>query len=326
MPEAEFPDRRMRRNRYQPAMRQLIRETKLSKDDLIQPIFVKESLDKPEAIETLPGQKKQTVSSACEEIQRCEESGLPGVIIFGVPERKDAKGTSAAAEAGVVQKTIRRAREHTNDILLVADVCLCQYTDHGHCGLLAGKEVDNDATIERLADISLSLAAAGADVIAPSDMMDGRVQKIRKTLDENDFHKISILSYAVKYASAFYGPFRGAAESAPGFGDRSSYQMDPANAREALEEARLDAREGADWLMVKPALPYLDIISRIGDNFSLPLAAYCVSGEYTMIETAGREGLIERIPAILETLTSIKRAGADAILTYWAREVAEEID
>ncbi len=325
MTEAEFPDRRLRRNRYKPAMRRLVRETNLSKDDLIQPIFVKESLDEPVEIETLPGQKQHTVDSAVEEIHRCEAAGLPGVIIFGIPAQKDATGSSAAFEDGIVQKTIRKAQKQTGDILLIADVCLCQYTDHGHCGILAGKEVNNDATIDRLAEISLSLADAGADVIAPSDMMDGRVQKIRKTLDKNNFLRVSILSYAVKYASSFYGPFRGAAESAPGFGDRSSYQMDPANGREALCEASQEAKEGADWLMVKPALPYLDIISRLRNNFHLPLAAYCVSGEYTIIETAARKELIERTPAIIETLTSIKRAGADAILTYWAREVAEEI-
>jgi porphobilinogen synthase len=319
----EFPDRRVRRNRYEPAMRRLIRETRLTVDDLIQPLFVKAGLKEPESIDSMPGLKQHTVESLVETIQRCEELGLPGVILFGVPEEKDAEGTHASRAGGIVQRALREAKKHTDDILLIADVCLCEYTTHGHCGIVDDGEIVNDETLERLQDVSLSLAKAGADVIAPSDMMDGRVQAIRHTLDGNDFQRVPIMSYAVKYHSAYYGPFRDAAESSPEFGDRRTYQMDPANRREAQLESDLDVREGADWLMVKPALPYLDIIRDVDENYDLPLAAYCVSGEFSMVESAAADGRLDRRSTILETLTSVKRAGADAILTYWSKEVAE---
>jgi porphobilinogen synthase len=303
----------------------MVRETRLAPDDLIQPLFVKAGLKEPEPIESMPGMNQHTVDSLVDEIQACEEAGLPAVILFGVPEEKDATGSSASRAGGIVQRALREARKKTDEILLIADVCLCEYTDHGHCGVVEDGQIVNDETLDRLQDVSLSLAKAGADVIAPSDMMDGRVGAIRSVLDEHDFQRVPIMSYAVKYHSAFYGPFRDAAESSPGFGDRRTYQMDPANRREAHQEAELDVAEGTDWLMVKPALPYLDVVRDIDEGFNLPLAAYCVSGEYGMIESAVEDGRLNRKDAVLETLTSIKRAGADVILTYWAREVAEEL-
>ncbi len=318
----QFPDRRIRRNRYEPAMRRMVRETRLTTDDVIQPLFVKAGLDEPESIESMPGMKQHTVNSLAREIQRCEEIGLPGVILFGVPEQKDARGRSASRTEGIVQRALREAREYTSEIQLITDVCLCEYTDHGHCGVVEGRKILNDETLDRLQDVSLSLAEAGADVIAPSDMMDGRVQAIRRVLDEHDYHRVPVMSYAVKYHSAFYGPFRDAAESSPDFGDRRTYQMDPSNRTEALREAELDVKEGSDWLMVKPALPFLDIVREIDQNFNLPLATYCVSGEFGMIESAVADGRLKRKDAVLESLTSIKRAGADVVLTYWARDVA----
>lgn len=326
MTDSSFPDRRMRRNRYEPAMRRMVSETHLTADDLIQPLFVKEGLDQPEPIESMPGQSQHTVDSLVEEIQRCEEAGLPAVILFGVPEKKDSEGTSASKAGGIMQRALRRARNQVDDLLLIADVCLCEYTDHGHCGVVHEGEVVNDETLRRLQDVATSVAGAGADVIAPSDMMDGRIEAIRTALDEEGHQRVPIMSYAVKYHSAFYGPFRDAAESAPGFGDRRSYQMDPANRREAQLEARMDVDEGADWLMVKPALPYLDVIRDINENFDLPLAAYCVSGELGMVESAAAEGKLDRSEAIRESLVGIKRAGASVILTYWAREVAESLE
>lgn len=317
-----FPVQRIRRNRYESAMRRMIRETHLTPDDLIQPLFVKAGLDRPEPIESMPGLLQHTVDSLTEEIKRCEEVGLPGVILFGVPAEKDPVGSSASREEGIVQRAVRQARKQTENILLIADVCLCEYTDHGHCGVVEDGKVLNDQTLERLQDVSLSLVRAGADVIAPSDMMDGRVQAIRSVLDDHDFQRVPIMSYAVKYHSSFYGPFREAAESSPEFGDRRTYQMDPPNRREARIESELDVREGADWLMVKPALPYLDVIRDVDENFELPLAAYCVSGEFGMIEAAAEMDRLDRRGTILEALTGIRRAGADVILTYWAREVA----
>jgi porphobilinogen synthase len=303
-------------------LRHHVRRTQLGVEDLIQPLFVKADLKQPREIESMPGQYQHTVDSAVETIQECEELGVPGVILFGVPDRKDPRGEGASRPGGIIQKTLREARSRTEDILLIADICLCEYTDHGHCGIVEEGEVVNDPTLERLVDAALSVVKAGADLVAPSDMMDGRVGAIRSALDDQDFPEIPIMSYAVKYHSAFYGPFRDAAESSPEFGDRRTYQMDPPNRREAREEAREDIREGTDWLMVKPALPYLDILRDLREEFDLPLAAYCVSGEYGMIEAAARQGRLDRKSAVLESLTSIKRAGADAILTYWAREVA----
>lgn len=323
MSEAEFPERRMRRNRYEPAMRRLVRETRLSVDDLIQPLFVKEGLDEPEPIDTMPGQYQHTIDSLVETAQRVEEKGIPGVILFGVPEDKDGVGSQASHDGGIIQRAFQELKKNTNDLLLIGDVCLCEYTDHGHCGIIEDREVSNDPTLERLAETALSQVEAGANVVAPSDMMDGRIGVIRETLDDHGYEDIPIMSYAVKYASSFYGPFRDAAESPPQFGDRRSYQMDPPNRREALAEARLDVAEGADWLMVKPALPYLDILRDVKNEFDLPIAAYCVSGEFSMIEAGAEKGWIDRKNVILESLTSIKRAGASAILTYWAEEVAD---
>jgi porphobilinogen synthase len=322
---AEFPARRMRRNRYESAMRRMLRETRLTPDDFIQPLFVKAGINEPEPIETMPGMKKHTVSTLVEEIKRCEEAGLPGVILFGVPEQKDAEGHSASYEDGIVQRALRAARDEVEEILLIADVCLCEYTDHGHCGIVEDGSIVNDATLDRLRKVSRSVVEAGADVVAPSDMMDGRIGAIREELDQNGFQRVPIMSYAVKYHSAFYGPFRDAAESAPDFGDRRTYQMDPANRQEGHLEAQLDAGEGADWLMVKPALPYLDVLRDLDEEHDLPLAAYCVSGEFGMIESAAEDGRLDRRAAVLETLTSIKRAGADVILTYWAQEAADWI-
>lgn len=323
MSDAEFPQRRMRRNRYEPAMRRLVRETRLAVDDLIQPLFVKEGLDEPEPIDTMPGQYQHTLDSLVETAQRLEEKGIPGLILFGVPEDKDPVGSQASHDGGIIQEAFQRLKKETEDILLIGDVCLCEYTDHGHCGILEDREVANDPTLDRLAETALSQVNAGADVVAPSDMMDGRVGVIRQRLDEADHSDVPIMSYAVKYASNFYGPFRDAGESAPEFGDRRSYQMDPPNRREAIEEARLDVQEGTDWLMVKPALPYLDILRDVKNEFDRPIAAYCVSGEFSMIEAGAKKGWIDRKNVILESLTSIKRAGASAILTYWAEEVAD---
>lgn len=323
MSGSEFPARRMRRNRYKPAMRELIREHRLHAADLIQPLFVKEGIDEPQPIGTMPGQVQHTLDSLVEAGQRLEEKGLPALILFGVPEEKDDRGTEASHPAGIVQQGLQKLSETTDDLLLIADTCLCEYTDHGHCGMLEDQEVANDPTLERLVETAISQARAGADVVAPSDMMDGRVGAIREGLDQEGLKEIPIMSYAVKYASNFYGPFRDAAESPPQFGDRRSYQMDPPNRREAFEEARLDVQEGTDWLMVKPALPYLDILRDVRNEFDLPLAAYCVSGEFSMIEAASEKGWVDRKSVILESLTSIKRAGADAIFTYWAEEVVD---
>lgn len=324
----ETPDltRRMRRNRYQPAIRELARETRLHRSDFIQPLFVKEGLDEPEPIETMPGQVQHTLESLEQAVVRLEEKQIPAILLFGVPEEKDEVGTQASDHQGIIQRAFQRLDQVTDDILLIGDVCLCEYTDHGHCGILDHREVANDPTLDRLVETAVSQVRAGADVVAPSDMMDGRVAAIRAGLDDEGFHQVPIISYAVKYASNFYGPFRDAAESPPQFGDRRSYQMDPANRCEAFEEARLDVEEGADWLMVKPALPYLDILRDMRNQFDRPLSAYCVSGEYSMIEASAQKGWIDRKSVILETLTSIKRAGASAIFTYWAEEVVDWID
>ncbi|MFB6356284.1 MAG: porphobilinogen synthase [bacterium] len=323
MSSNEFPTRRMRRNRYYPTMRRMISEHDLSVDDLIQPLFVKENIDEPEPIPTMPGHVQHTLESIVEAVKKCEKRGIPAVILFGVPEEKDEVGTEASHEHGIIQEAFRRLEGEVDEILLIGDVCLCEYTDHGHCGILRDREVDNDATLERLVETAISQVEAGADVVAPSDMMDGRVQAIRDGLDEAGHHEIPIMSYAVKYASSFYGPFREAAESPPQFGDRRSYQMDPPNRREAIREARLDVKEGADWLMVKPALPYLDIVRDVREEFELPLAAYCVSGEFSMVEAAAQREWVNRKNVVLESLTGMKRAGADVILTYWAKNVAE---
>jgi porphobilinogen synthase len=320
-----FPERRMRRLRRTPALRRLVAEARVSIDDLVAPLFVKEGIDAPEPVASMPGVVQHTQESLRKEVRALADLGVPAVILFGVPARKDANGSGADAPDGVVQVALRNLRDEVGDsVVLMADDCLDEYTDHGHCGLLTDAgEVDNDATLERYAEIAVAQADAGADVIAPSGMMDGQVGAIRDALDQSTHTDIAIMAYAVKYASALYGPFRDAAECAPQFGDRRGYQMDPANAREALDEAALDVAEGADILMVKPAVPYLDVVRALRDVFDLPIAAYHVSGEYAMLKAAAERGWIDGDAIATETLTAIKRAGADFVLTYLAREIAE---
>ncbi len=301
----------------------MIRETRLSSSQMIYPLFIMPGKGKKEAISSMPGVYRISVDQLKKEARACMDVGINSVILFGLPEKKDAVGSGAYAKNGIVQRAIQELKNQAPEMNVVTDVCLCEYTDHGHCGCLVGHEVDNDATLELLAKTALSHARAGADMVAPSDMMDGRISEIRSTLDENDFHMVPIMSYAVKYASAFYGPFRDAADCAPQFGDRRSYQMDPANSREALREATLDVEEGADILMVKPAVAYLDIISRLRDEFDLPIAAYHVSGEYAMIKAAAGKGWIDGERVMAETLLSIRRAGADILITYFARDMAK---
>lgn len=317
-----FPEYRPRRMRQNKTLRAMIRETRLSADQLIYPLFIMPGKGKREAIPSMPGIDRISVDQLKKEAQECMKLGINSLLLFGLPEKKDAMGSGAHAQDGIVQRAIRELKNAVPEMNVITDVCLCEYTDHGHCGCLIGNEVDNDTTLELLAKTALSHAQAGADIVAPSDMMDGRVSEIRAALDENDFHMIPIMSYAVKYASAFYGPFRDAADCAPQFGDRRSYQMDPANTREAMREATLDVEEGADILMVKPAVPYLDIISRLHDEFDLPVAAYHVSGEYAMIKAAAEKGWIDGDKIMAETLLSIRRAGADIIITYGAKDMA----
>jgi len=317
-----FPEYRPRRLRKNESMRALIRETQLSPAQFVYPVFIAPGKNKREAISSMPGVYRLSVDQLKKEAQECMELGVNSMILFGLPEKKDAMGSGAHAKDGIIQRAIRELKNKAPDLNIITDVCLCEYTDHGHCGCLIGDTVDNDSTLEILAKTALSHAQAGADMVAPSDMMDGRVSEIRASLDEHNFDMIPIMSYAVKYASAFYGPFRDAADCAPQFGDRRSYQMDPANAREALREATLDVDEGADILMVKPAVAYLDIISRLKDEFDLPIAAYHVSGEYAMIKAAAEKGWIDGDKVMAETLLSIKRAGADIILTYFAKDMA----
>ncbi len=323
-----FPIVRPRRLRATPALRALVRETRLSPRDLVLPLFFNAALREPRPVRTMPGVSQLPVGAAADAAREAVRRGLGGVILFGLPETKDAKGSSALDEAGPVPRAVAAMKAAAPDLVVMTDVCVDEYTDHGHCGLLRKRkdgelEVDNDATLEVLASMALVHARAGADVVAPSDMMDGRVGRIRRALDESAFEETCVLSYAVKYASSFYGPFREAADCAPKFGDRASYQMDPGNAREALREARLDEDEGADMLMVKPALAYLDVIRAVRDASTLPLFAYNVSGEYSMVRAAGDAGMVDYARAFMEVLTSIKRAGADGILTYHAIEAAE---
>ncbi|MDD3618283.1 MAG: porphobilinogen synthase [Desulfobulbaceae bacterium] len=316
-----FPEYRPRRMRQNETLRALIRETRLVPEQMIYPLFVMPGKGKREPIPSMPGINRISVDQLGKEAKECLAAGIGSVILFGLPEKKDPMGSGAHAKDGIVQRAIRELKNKAPQLNVVTDVCLCEYTDHGHCGCLIGNNVDNDTTLELLARTALSHAQAGADMVAPSDMMDGRVAEIRSALDENDYHMIPIMSYAVKYASAFYGPFRDAADCAPQFGDRRSYQMDPANSREALREATLDVEEGADILMVKPAVAYLDIISRLHDEFDLPIAAYHVSGEYAMIKAAAEKGWIDGDRVMAETLLSIRRAGADIILTYFAKDM-----
>lgn len=318
-----FPEYRPRRLRKNESLRALIRETQLNPAQFVYPVFIAPGKNKREEISSMPGVFRLSVDQLAKEAKECMELGVNSMILFGLPEKKDAMGSGAHAKDGIIQRGIKELKNKAPELTIMTDVCLCEYTDHGHCGCLIGDTVDNDATLEILAKTALSHAQAGADMVAPSDMMDGRVAEIRAVLDENNFDMIPIMSYAVKYASAFYGPFRDAADCAPQFGDRKSYQMDPANVREALREATLDVDEGADILMVKPAVAYLDIISRLKDEFDLPIAAYHVSGEYAMIKAAAEKGWIDGDKVMAETLLSIKRAGADIILTYFAKDMAK---
>src|SRR5580704_16358329 len=317
-----FPTTRPRRLRRSEAIRSLARETRLSTDGLIYPMFVCPGKNVRNAIASMPGVAQQSVDTFLEECREVEQLGIPGIILFGIPEKKDALGSEAYAADGVVQRAIEAVRRANLNLLVMTDVCLCEYTDHGHCGIVENGEVKNDATLDLLAAEALSHARAGADIIAPSDMMDGRVGAIRKALDGAGFQDLAIMSYAAKYCSGFYGPFREAAESEPKFGDRRSYQMDPANAREALREVTLDLEEGADMIMVKPALAYLDIIRQVRDRFQVPVGAYNVSGEFAMVKAAAANGWIDEKRIALEILTGIQRAGASIVLTYHAKDVA----
>jgi porphobilinogen synthase len=317
-----FPIHRPRRLRRSPMMRDLVRETRVGAEDVIYPLFVQEVAPQPEPIEAMPGQQRHTIDSLKREVEAAAADGVAAVLLFGIPADKDPEGSGAYAEQGIVQRAMRALKDEGFPVLVIGDVCLCEYTSHGHCGRIADGDVVNDPSLELLARTAVSQARAGADVVAPSDMMDGRVGAIRRALDEAGFDQVAILSYAAKYASAFYGPFREAAGSAPQFGDRRSYQMDPANVREALREVDLDLQEGADMVMVKPALAYLDVIRAVRQTTEVPLAAYNVSGEYAMVEFAARAGVLDRERIVAEVLLSIKRAGADLILTYHAREAA----
>jgi len=320
-----FPDYRPRRLRQNDAFRRMIRETKLSVDDLILPLFAINGKGVKNPIDSMPGHYQLSMDNLVKTASKAYELGIPAVMLFGIPEKKDPLATGAYDKNGIVQIATRALKDKLPDLAVITDVCLCQYTDHGHCGVVEGNIIDNDASLDLLAKTALSHARAGADMVAPSDMMDGRVAEIRNILDENDLINVPILSYAAKYCSAFYGPFRDAAHSAPKFGDRRTYQMDPANALEAVREATLDIEEGADIIMVKPALPYLDIIRLIREEIDLPLAAYNVSGEFAMVKAAEKMGWVDGKRVMMETLIAIKRAGADMILTYFALEAAEEL-
>ncbi len=320
-----FPNTRMRRLRRNETLRSMVREHRLAREDLILPLFVVEGSGVREPVVSMPGVHRFSVDQVVLEAKRVADLGIPGVILFGIPQAKDGRGSGADESNGIVQKASRAIVDAVPTLCVITDVCLCEYTDHGHCGLLDGEEVDNDSSVDRLAATAVSHAQAGASIVAPSDMMDGRVAAIRRALDENGFPDVAILAYAAKYSSAFYGPFRDAAESTPEFGDRRGYQMDPPNRREAMREMRLDLEEGADMLMVKPALPYLDILADARREFEVPLAAYHVSGEYSMIKAAGERGWIDAERAMEEAVISIKRAGADLILTYAAADLAEKL-
>lgn len=317
-----FPAQRPRRLRRNEPLRGLVRETRLSPAGFIYPMFVCPGGKVRKEVGSMPGVHQQSADRIVEEAREVEQLGIPAVILFGLPERKDPRGESSLAADGVVQRAIGAIRAAKLKLLVLTDVCLCEYTDHGHCGVIEKGEVANDATLKILAEQALSHARAGADVVAPSDMMDGRVRAIREALDEHSFQGVAILSYAAKYCSGFYGPFREAADSAPQFGDRRSYQMDPANAREALKEVRLDLEEGADMVMVKPALPYLDVIHGVREKFDVAVGAYNVSGEYAMVKAAVRNGWLEEQRVVLEILTGIQRAGADFVVTYHAKDAA----
>jgi porphobilinogen synthase len=321
----KFPEYRPRRLRKNEIFRGMIRETHLKPEDFILPLFVCPGKSVRKAISSMPGNFQLSIDQVVEEVKEAKSLGIPGVILFGIPEKKDEMGSEGYAEDGIVQRAIRFIKEKVDGILVMTDVCLCEYTSHGHCGVVKDQYVVNDLSVELLARQALSHAKAGADMVAPSDMMDGRVGAIRKALDGNGFHDTPIMAYAAKYASSFYGPFREAAESPPQFGDRKSYQMDPANGDEALREVRLDLEEGADIVMVKPALPYLDIIYRVKEAFNVPVAAYNVSGEFALVKAAAQQGWVDGELVMMEVLTSIKRAGADIILTYFAKDAARRL-
>jgi porphobilinogen synthase len=318
-----FPQTRLRRLRRTPALRDLVRETDLAAARLVLPLFVASRVNEREPIESMPGVARLSIGQAVADAGEAHARGIPGVLLFGIPDHKDAEGSGAWDDEGIVQLATRAIKEAHPELLVITDVCLCEYTDHGHCGVLRPDgEVDNDASLELLARTAVSQARAGADIVAPSDMMDGRVGAIRSELDSEGLGDVPIVAYSAKFASAFYGPFREAADSTPAFGDRRGYQMDPGNGEEALREIALDVEEGADVVMVKPALPYLDVISRAKERFGLPVAAYQVSGEYAMTKAAAAAGLVDERAIVLETLTSIRRAGADLVITYHALDVA----
>ena len=321
--KASFPQTRLRRLRYSPVVRKMVTETQVSVDDLIMPLFVCPGENVNNPISSMPGNSQLSIDNLVKECKSIYALGVKSVLLFGIPEHKDEDGSVACEDNGIVQKAIRAIKKEIPELYIVADVCNCEYTTHGHCGPIVDNDVDNDRTLVILAKQSVSLAKAGADMIAPSDMMDGRIAAIRKALDENGFYKTPIMSYAAKYASGFYGPFREAAESAPKFGDRASYQMNPANSDEAMREIQLDIQEGADIVMVKPALSYLDIIYRAKHMFNMPVAAYNVSGEFSMVKATAANGWIDETRVMMEIMTSIKRAGADIIITYHAKAVAE---
>jgi len=326
MKEHTYAFKRLRRLRYNPIIRDMVRETELLKTDLIYPLFVMPGEKVKNPVKSMPGVFQFSVDTLVEECKEVRDLGIPAVILFGIPSHKDEQGSEAYDPNGIVQKAIRAIKKEVNDLLIITDVCMCEYTSHGHCGLLDGEEILNDETLTLLAKEAVSHAEAGADMVAPSDMMDGRVLAIRKALDYKGFTKIPIMSYAAKYSSGYYGPFRDAAESTPAFGDRRSHQMDIGNINEALREVEADIEEGADIVMVKPAGPYLDVIRKVKERFEMPTAAYQVSGEYAMIKAAGQNNWIDEERVMLESLTAIKRAGADMFLTYFAKDVAKWID
>ncbi len=318
-----FPSTRLRRLRQNETFRNMVGETTLSLEHFIYPLFISEEINQPQQISSMPGIMKWTIASVVKEAERVYRLGIPAVLLFGIPKKKDAVGSQAYSKTGIIQKTIHAIKAHIPNLLVITDVCLCEYTDHGHCGIIKNNIIVNDSSLELLSKMALSHVQAGADMVAPSDMMDGRVGAIRKTLDTNGFDSVPIMAYSAKYASGFYGPFREAAQSTPLFGDRKTYQMDPRNVKEAFREIELDILEGADIIMVKPALAYLDVIQQVKKRFDLPLAAYNVSGEYSMIKAAAQNGWIDEERVVVEVLTGIKRAGADIIISYFAPLVAE---
>ncbi|MDQ1239897.1 MAG: porphobilinogen synthase [Thermodesulfobacteriota bacterium] len=320
-----FPEYRARRLRRTETLRRMVREVRLGVDDLVVPFFVRHGKGIKEPLRSMPGQFRFSPDTLSKEIKQVDSLGIPAVLLFGIPRKKDPVGSEGYARDGIIQQTVRRLKDTFPDLVVITDVCLCEYTDHGHCGIVRDGTVDNDPTLDLLAKVAVSHATSGADIVAPSDMMDGRVGAIREGLDESGFENTAILAYSAKYASGFYGPFRDAAESAPSFGDRRSYQMDSANSDEALREVALDVEEGADMIMVKPALPYLDVIWRVRNAFDLPLVAYNVSGEFAMIKAAAANGWVNGDQCMMEALTAIKRAGADLIISYHAVEAAQII-